>query len=311
LPQIQQLLTKKINIKKIAQLTGHNASIFALTGGKDTAHFRSGGGEGWVAEWNFNAPENGQLIAKVESQIFSLTNLTNENRLVAGNMNGGAHWVDLDNPDATKNVLAHKKGIYEFLQIGDFLYSAGGEGMLTKWSVSDNKTVESIHLSNQSLRSLAYAENRKEIAVGASDNHIYLLDSETLSLKKMIANAHENSVFTVKYHPNNQHLLSGGRDAHLNIWDLENDFEKISSQPAHWFTINAIAFHPDGQLFATGSRDKTIKIWDSETFELLKVLDTIRNGCHVNSVNALYWSSFNNYLVSGSDDRSLIIWEVV
>ncbi|MFT4760744.1 MAG: WD40 repeat protein, partial [Paraglaciecola sp.] len=194
-------MTKKINIKKIAQLTGHNASIFALAAGKDAEHFRSAAGEGWVAEWNFNSPDMGKLIAKVDSQIFSLCNISNENRLVAGNMNGGAHWVDLDNPDETKNILHHKKGIYGMLQIGDFLYSAGGDGMLTKWSVSENKTVESIHLSNQSLRGLDFSKKRQEIAVGASDNSIYLLDSMTLSLKKTIKNAHENSVFTVKYHP--------------------------------------------------------------------------------------------------------------
>lgn len=303
-------MTKKINTKKIAQLTGHNASIFALTRGKDSNHFRSGAGEGWVAEWDFRAPENGQLIAKVDAQIFSLCNIVNENRLVAGNMNGGAHWVNLDNPDETKNVLSHKKGIYGLLQIGEFLYSAGGDGMLTKWLISDSKTLESIHLSNQPLRCVEYSKKRQEIAVGASDNRIYLLDAATLSLKKTIENAHQNSVFSLKYHPDNQHLVSGGRDAHLNVWDLNDECKKVSSQPAHWFTINDIAFHPNGEFFATASRDKTIKIWNVKTFELLKVLDTIRDGCHVNSVNALYWSTFNNYLVSGSDDRSIIIWEI-
>lgn len=300
---------KKITIKKIAQLTGHNASIFALAKGKDEQHFRSGAGEGWVAEWNFAAPENGQLIAKIDSQIFSLCNINKANRLVAGNMNGGAHWVDLDNPKETKNVLHHQKGIFGMLQIDDFLYSAGGDGLLTKWSVAERKTVESLHLSNQHLRSIDYNKDRQEIAVGASDHAIYLLDAHTLTLKKKIENAHGNSVFCVKYHPNNQYLLSGGRDAHLNVWHLDT-FEKESSQPAHWFTINDLAFHPDGHLFATASRDKTIKIWDAKTFELLKVLDTIRHGCHVNSVNALYWSSHHNYLVSGSDDRSIIIWAI-
>ena len=300
----------KIDIKKVAQLTGHNASVFALSKGKDAAHFRSGAGDGWVAEWDLNAPENGRLIAKVDTQIFSICHLQGENRLVAGNMNGGAHWVTLDNPDLTKNVLHHRKGIFALLQIGDYLHSAGGEGMLTKWSIDRCQAIESVHLSNQHLRCLDYSVARNEIAVGASDGGIYLLDATTLELKESIANAHENSVFCIKYHSDNQHLLTGSRDAHLTVWDLTT-FKKISTQPAHLFTINDLVFHPQGHLFATGSRDKTIKIWDAKTFKLLKVLDTIRDGCHVNSVNALLWSDFNNYLISGSDDRSIIIWEVV
>jgi len=303
-------LIKKIHIKKIAQLTGHNASIFALTNGKDKHHFRSAAGDGWVAEWNLQSPENGQLIAKVDTQIFSICNIENQNRLVVGNMNGGAHWVDLNEPEATKNIQHHQKGIFGIIQIGDYLYTTGGSGILTKWDIASCRTIESLHLTNQSLRGIDYSKKRNEIAVGASDHAIYLLDATTLEIRKKIEKAHDNSVFSVRYHPNNQWLLSGGRDAHLKVWDLENQYENISSQPAHWFTINDLVFHPKGHLFATGSRDKTVKIWDATTFQLLKVMETIRDNGHLNSVNALHWSNHNDWLISGSDDRSLIIWEV-
>ena len=87
-------------------------------------------------------------------------------------------------------------------------------------------------------------------------------------------------------------------------------YKETFSQPAHWFTINKIVFHPEGKWFATGSRDKTIKIWDAETFELLKVIETMRDKGHINSVNCLLWSEHNDYLLSCGDDRSIIAWEV-
>ncbi|MBK8425147.1 MAG: hypothetical protein IPL27_03820 [Lewinellaceae bacterium] len=59
------------------------------------------------------------------------------------------------------------------------------------------------------------------------------------------------------------------------------------------------------RFFATASRDKTLKIWDSATFTLLKVVDTIRDGGHINSVNRLLW--LPECLVSASDDRSAIL----
>lgn len=79
-------------------------------------------------------------------------------------------------------------------------------------------------------------------------------------------------------------------------------------EAAHMFTINHLAFSPDGSLFATASRDKTIKIWDTYSLKLLKVLDTIRHGGHINSVNRLLW--LPEMLVSASDDQRAIIWEV-
>jgi WD40 repeat protein len=103
-------------------------------------------------------------------------------------------------------------------------------------------------------------------------------------------------------------LLSGGRDAMLRVWDVERDFALHSEQPAHWFTVNHIVFSPDGQLFATASRDKTLKIWDATDFRLLKVVDTVRHGGHINSVNRLLW--LPGCLVSCSDDRTAMLWQV-
>jgi len=300
-----------LSVRKRGQLTGHNAAIFALGSDATEQSFLSGAGDGWVVRWDLDSPETGRLIAKVETQIFSLFYLPESERVVVGNMNGGIHWVDLNDPEQTRNIAHHQKGIYDLIRVGDHLYSAGGGGMLTRWSVPETRSLESLQLTNQSLRALDYSPQRHELVVGASDNTIYLLDADTLTIKHQQQQAHDNSVFTVRYHPDGQHLLSGGRDAHLRIWTIDDQgLHPVAAHPAHWFTINSIAIDPRGRWFATGSRDKTIKIWDAKTFELRKVLETARDGCHVNSVNRLYWSPYRDELISCSDDRSMIIWEV-
>ncbi|MFT5167601.1 MAG: WD40 repeat protein [Saprospiraceae bacterium] len=299
-----------IHVSKIAQLTGHKAGVFALSDDNEAKYFLSGAGEGWIVRWDLENPDLGKVIAKAENNIYSLCHLPDSGLVIAGNMIGGVHWIDLTDSDQSKNIQHHQKGVYDIQRIGDHIVTLGGGGMLTKWSIEERRTLESLHLTNQSLRAVDYNKTRNELAIGASDNNIYILDAENWRIKHVIKNAHENSVFTVKYAPNGNYLWSGGRDAHLKIWDLERDFELAADQSAHWFTINDIAFHPDGHLLATASRDKTIKIWDAASFKLLKVIETIRDGGHINSVNALYWSSYNNYLISCSDDRSLIVWEV-
>jgi hypothetical protein len=299
-----------ITVKKIAQLTGHNAAIFCLSEGKNKRYFLSGAGDGWVAEWDFDNPDPGRLVAKVDTQVFSLCQLKGQNKFVVGNMNGGVHWIDPDNPAVTKNIAHHKKGVYNIRQTGEKVLTLGGEGLLTRWDATECRSLESYHLSNQALRCLDYCEAKNELAVGASDNNIYLLDASTLELKQTIEGAHSNSIFTVRYSPDSTYLLSGGRDAHLNVWDTGQGFKKIDALPAHLFTVNDIAFHPKGHLFATASRDKTIKIWESRNFRLLKVLEGARDGGHFNSVNKLLWSEHNAWLVSCSDDRSLIIWDI-
>ncbi|MFM9947546.1 MAG: WD40 repeat domain-containing protein [Saprospiraceae bacterium] len=298
-------------LKKTAHLTGHNASIFALCKGAETNTFLSGAGDGWMVEWHIQNPDLGRLLAKTDTQIFSMILLPEQQKIVAGDMNGGVHWVDLRQPERTRDIAHHGKGVFGILHAGDFVYTIGGDGILTKWSANEGRSLESLHLSNQSLRSIDYSKARNELAIGGSDNNIYLLNASTFEIRQTLLRAHDNSVFSVRYHPNAPGLLSGGRDAHLKLWDLDRLSSPLFNQPAHLFTINDICFPRDSSWFATASRDKTIKIWDAQSFQLLKVLDTIRSGCHVNSVNALLYLAESGVLVSCSDDKSIILWEVL
>lgn len=300
-----------ISVHSIARLTGHNAAIFGLTPYQEPRYLLSAAGDGWIVKWDLENPDMGKLVAKVDTQVFSLCYMPEQDRIIAGNMNGGVHWVNVNQPDQTRNIAHHQKGVYAIQAWERAIFTAGGQGVLTRWDADKGRSLESVQLSTQSLRSIALHPNGKLLAVGASDHHIYLLELPSMRMVHTLYKAHENSVFSLYFHPNGRYLLSGGRDAHLRVWDLEDGFREVSAQAAHWFTINDIAFHPKGHLFATASRDKTIKIWDAEDFKLLKVIETIRDGGHVNSVNRLYWSAHNDYLLSASDDRSIGVWRVV
>ncbi len=299
-----------IRLSKRIQLTGHKASIFAVGPDRETTSFLSAGGDGWIVRWNLDDPETGKLIARVDTQVFSLHYLPDKHWVIAGDMNGGVHWVDLDQPDKSRHIAHHQKGTFDICRVEDHVFTLGGQGVLTRWSITEARSLESMQLTHASLRSVDYSPERRELAIGASDNSIYLLDAGSMAIRHHQEQAHDNSVFSVHYHPDGRHLLTGGRDAHLRIWSLtEQGLEPLKALPAHYFTINSIAFHPEGRWFATGSRDKTIKLWDAETFEIKQVLETSRDGCHLNSVNNLFWSPYGNQLISASDDRSIILWE--
>lgn len=297
-----------LQINKLSQMTGHNSGIYALIAAQEANHFLSGAGDGWIVDWDLASPELGELIAKIEIQIFSLCQLKGGKYIVAGNMNGGVHWIDLRRPEHAKNIAHHRKGVFGLLEVGPHLFSIGGAGLLSKWSIGEARSLESLQLSHAALRCIAYAPLRNELAIGSSDHNIYVLDAASLELKQVYEAAHENSVFALAYHPNQQLLLSGGRDAHLKAWNLEGDHACVADQSAHWFTINDIVFHPEGHLFATASRDKTIRIWDAQNFQLLKSIEAVRDAGHVNSVNRLLWTKQG--LLSASDDRRVILWEI-
>jgi WD repeat-containing protein 61 len=62
--------------------------------------------------------------------------------------------------------------------------------------------------------------------------------------------------------------------------------------------------------FVTCSMDKSLKVWDSNNFKLLKVIDKARHAGHATSINKVLWSSYNQQIISVSDDRNVSIWHV-
>lgn len=299
-----------MQIQRIAQCTGHNAAIFALSPYDAPHQFLSGGGEGWIVLWDMDNLPDGRLLAQVEGNIFCMQYLQDTQLLVVGTIYGGVYWVDLQANIVITKQQTHSKGVFAMLRVGEWLYTAGGDGSVVRWDIAKMRNVERVILTNTNIRTLQHDNECNTIWAGASDGKIYALQADTLSLQSVRAEAHEQSVFALCWDASQRYLWSGGRDAHLKQWSMtaQGVFNLHSDQPAHHFTINDLQLNKNLQLIASASRDKTIKLWDSHTGRLLKVVDTIRYGCHVRSVNALLWCG--NRLVSASDDRSLMIWDI-
>ena len=306
--EIENILSLTINIKHLHTLTGHNGSVYQLQKAGEST-FLSAGGDGWIVKWDLNSDnvETGKLIAKTDTQIFSLLYEEDSNLLVAGDMHGELHFINTLDKERTRRFKHHKKGVFGLKIINRDLYTLGGDGMLSKWTLENIGQVESMKISGDSLRSIAVSESI--IYVGASDKSIFMIDINTETVVDVANHAHENSVFSLAFDPNLQHLLSGGRDAMLNVWTEGTSLNIYKGITAHLFTINSIQFNPSGKLFATASRDKTIKIWDAKSYKLLKVIEAIRDLGHVNSVNHLLWLS-ESILISCSDDRTIKVWEI-
>lgn len=299
----------KVEVKKIATLHGHKDCIYTLEQTSEPEIFVSSGGDGHVAWWDLRNTEEGRVIAKVPNSVYALCYDEKPSRLIIGQNFDGIHVIDWHNKKEVGSLKLTNSQIFDIKVDDGKIYAGCGDGTIYKIDKKTFSIAGSVKDSAQRVRSLAINPDRGELVAGFSDNNIRIYDLERLELKKTI-NAHKNSVFTLKYNADYKFLLSGSRDAHLKIWSVEDNYELAESVVAHMYTINNIEFSPDGKHFVTCSMDKSIKVWDATTFKLLKVIDKARHAGHGTSVNKLLWTKFENKLISGSDDRTISVWDL-
>lgn len=303
-----------IVVSKSHTFTGHKDCVYTLEKSAHDHIFFSGGGDGMIVSWNLQTPEQGQLLAKVNSSVYALHYDSTRNYMIIGQNYEGIHLVNLENKASTGSVKITEAAIFDIKTWENKILVGDGNGVVTVIDANTLSVIKRIRASKERVRAMAIHPHRQEMAVGYSDNTIRIIDLNSLKVKQVIE-AHSNSIFTVCYSPDYNVLLSGSRDAHLKVWNVAENYTLQESIVAHMYTINHISFSQDGKYFVTCSMDKSVKVWDAKEFKLLKVIDKARYAGHGTSVNKTLWPSnalengkYN--IISASDDRSISLWEV-
>ncbi len=298
----------KIQVKKLHTLTGHNDCVYALVEGPNPQYFFTGSGDGMVVLWDLEDPKDGKLIAKVNHSVYALEVDKVRNLLIVGHNFEGIHVIDLESRNELWSINLTNQSIFDIKVSGNDLFVATADGMIIILDIEKRAVKKHLKISDKSVRVLAINPDKRTLAAGLSDHTVKIFDLITYEpIQNLIS--HSNSVFALDFAPNHPLLISGGRDAHLKIWDTDT-YTLKESIVAHLYAINYLAFREDGRYFVTCSMDKSIKVWETEGFKLLKVIDKARHAGHGTSINKVLWSSYNQNIISISDDRKISIWDL-
>jgi WD repeat-containing protein 61 len=299
----------KIQVNKLHTLTGHNDCIYALTEGSDPRFFYTGAGDGMVVEWDLDFPKDGKLVAKLPHSVYALEVDRERNHLIIGHNFEGIHIIDLNENKEIWSLKLTDQAIFDIKVFGNEILVGTGDGVLVVVDIQERSVKKHIKLSSKSIRVMALAPGRHQLAVGLSDHSIKILDLNQGFQPVANLLGHTNSVFALSYSPDEQTLVSAGRDAQLKFWDAK-DYSLSQNIVAHMYAINFLSFKEDGKYLVTCSMDKSIKVWDVENRKLLKVIDKARNAGHGTSINKVLWSTYTGQVVSISDDRTIAIWQI-
>ena len=172
------------------------------------------------------------------------------------------------------------------------------------------QTIEDAH--EKEITTLAYILKRNEIATGSVDQTIKIwkvnYKKGEISLYKELT-GHSNSITCVKDFPKLNCFCSASSDNTLKLWDTSS-LKCLKTLKFHTKCVLTCCYNPSGkkEIFS-GGEDLDIIVWttekDIEKYEEKKCLKG-----HTKRISSLAYADDYNYLLSGSDDKTLRIWDL-
>jgi len=200
----------------------------------------------------------------------------------------------------------------------------GNDGMLKLWDIGSGRELKSLVHSNSpdvdaSVYSVVFSRDGKKIYAGNGDGTISEWDA-SLGKETHVWKAHNDVAISLAFSPDYRLLASGGlNDANVKLWDPATSREIRTFGEKKTAGLieqsNAVAFSPNGRMIAfsvAGVHEKQMEyayvrtyVWSVETGEKLFTLEG-----HKFDIGGLVFTPDNRYLISGSADRTIRIYDL-
>lgn len=214
-------------------------------------------------------------------------------RIFLANPSGGHEILWLPSPDPIEAIAFHPNSK---------IMACGGR-TIQVWDLERSEMPKFSLAVKGGITDLVFVLGGSQLAVASGDEVVRLYSAEKSDPSPVAVLQHEAPVNVLDVTADGKTLASAGKERNVRIWDVASG-TIVNSLDAGGQETLAVVFSADGRLLAAAGRDKIIRIWDLRTgagFELTG---------HLESVQALAFHPFKNWLASGCTGGRVRIWDL-
>jgi WD40 repeat protein len=251
-------------------LEGHRKHVYCIATSRDGKRIASGSEDKTVRIWD---SETGQLK------------------------------FTIDNQDAGVLCLSFSKN-------GSTVVSGCSDGRIKVWELRDADGAQLLRTQHDhaaQVEDVKVSPDGTRLASSCEEGPVVISDMQTGARVWTLA-AHASAVFCVAWSPDGELVASAGEDGHVIVWRARDGTQEVGPLKGHKSSVTCVVFfNTCSKHFVSAGGDKCIVIW-----ELLgngAAAEKHRLKGHAGTVESISLSPNDRFLVSGSRDMSVRVWE--
>jgi len=196
---------------------------------------------------------------------------------------------------------------------GSMLASCGGDKTIRIWTSQGKQWSCNAILSEghqRTIRRVSWSPDSKYLASASFDGtvSVWQLNNGEFDCIATLE-GHENEVKAVSWDISGSLLATCSRDKSVWIWEMEsdNEFECIAVLHGHSQDVKSVRWHPTKEILFSCSYDDTIKVFQDDEDDWI-CTQTLTG--HKSTVWDFSFDKNGDRLVSASDDKNLIVWDI-